>query len=389
MSSDDLNESQFRDLFFDKAKEYLGDLGHFNLVLFGKTGVGKSTLINAIFGVDVAQTGNGRPVTADLFEHEVDGSPLRLFDTKGFEVGESAEKLIRQMRLIIEERRGRPVSEQVHAVWYCVRAGDRRFEDQQAAFVEELAQLGLPVLLVLTQVGARAKDADLELDPEALALAEDISSRSLPVVPGGRALLTNALANEWKAEPVHGLQELLDATFRVVPEGVKAALTAAQAIDAERKKVQATKLIRLAMAASAAAAAVPIPFAQSAVIVPIQAMMMARVSVIYGHSMTSAVAAGLAARALLSQGVGYAAKAAVRALLEWIPGFGAGAAVVQASVAVTFTWAVGEAWRLVCEALMRDGQSLSDLSDAGTLAEEFLRHFKGLSKQPLPVGVRP
>ena len=384
MNTEEVDGEAFRRLFNEKAQEYLGDLGHFNLVLFGKTGVGKSTLINAIFGVDVAKTGNGRPVTTDLYEHEVPGSPLRLLDTKGFEVGDSSEALIKQMRHVIEQRRGLPIAEQVHAVWYCVRAGDRRFEDQQAAFVEELSKLGLPILLVLTQVAARHVGHSLEIDPESKALAEDISSRQLPTVPGGRPLMTNAIANDWRGEPAHGLQELLDATFRVVPEAVKAALTAAQKIDAERKRQEAAKVIRLAMAASGAAAAVPIPFAQSAVIVPIQAMMMARISVVYGQSMTSAVAAGLAARALLSQGVGYAAKAAVRALLTWIPGFGAGAAVVQASVAVTFTWAVGEAWQRVLEALLRDGKTLSDLSDAGGLAEEFFKHFKGLAKSSPP-----
>ena len=37
--------------------------GRFNLAVFGKTGVGKSTLVNAIFGEEVARTGIGEPVT--------------------------------------------------------------------------------------------------------------------------------------------------------------------------------------------------------------------------------------------------------------------------------------------------------------------------------------
>ncbi len=45
---------------FDKQSELLG---RFNLALFGKTGVGKSTLVNAIFGEPVAATGIGQPVT--------------------------------------------------------------------------------------------------------------------------------------------------------------------------------------------------------------------------------------------------------------------------------------------------------------------------------------
>ncbi len=57
---------------FEKAYESaLKDLGKFNLAIFGKTGAGKSTLINAMFSAEVAKTGNGRPVTlkTEYFEH--------------------------------------------------------------------------------------------------------------------------------------------------------------------------------------------------------------------------------------------------------------------------------------------------------------------------------
>ena len=58
---------------FDKSSEAIG---RFNLAIFGKTGVGKSTLINAIFGEEVARTGIGEPVTrgSHLYLDKV-GSP--------------------------------------------------------------------------------------------------------------------------------------------------------------------------------------------------------------------------------------------------------------------------------------------------------------------------
>jgi predicted GTPase len=52
---------QFGDKFEEKGRE----IGRFNLAIFGKTGVGKSTLVNAIFGENVAATGIGEPVTQD------------------------------------------------------------------------------------------------------------------------------------------------------------------------------------------------------------------------------------------------------------------------------------------------------------------------------------
>jgi predicted GTPase len=49
--------------FLDKYEEEAAKIGRFNLAIFGKTGTGKSTLINAVFGEDVAPTGIGEPVT--------------------------------------------------------------------------------------------------------------------------------------------------------------------------------------------------------------------------------------------------------------------------------------------------------------------------------------
>ena len=52
---DDWFNESFRSEY-DRQNE---SLGRFNLALFGKTGVGKSTLLNAIFGEEVARTGIG------------------------------------------------------------------------------------------------------------------------------------------------------------------------------------------------------------------------------------------------------------------------------------------------------------------------------------------
>ena len=48
-------------------------LGHANILISGQTGVGKSTLINAVFRVPLAQEGTGKPVTKNVQRYEVAG----------------------------------------------------------------------------------------------------------------------------------------------------------------------------------------------------------------------------------------------------------------------------------------------------------------------------
>ena len=120
-------------------EEAISDLGRFNLAIFGKTGVGKSTLINAMFGAEVAATGTGRPVTLKTQYYEHPSGIFGVYDSEGIEVGQEGDEILARFHELIADKRKRPIEEQIHVIWYCVRAGDLRFEDSQAAFIEALA----------------------------------------------------------------------------------------------------------------------------------------------------------------------------------------------------------------------------------------------------------
>ena len=343
-------------------------VGRFNLAIFGKTGVGKSTLINAIFGESVARTGIGAPVTQDsqLYLHR--SGTLGIFDTRGVEIGVDNATILADVKRIVEGSRTLPIDQQIHAAWYCVRASDSRFEETEAAFIAELTGLGLPVMLVLTQVGKKGP----VFNPDHVQLWEHINGLQLPIFGSG-AYPTNALADPWTKSDVFGLTELLDGTYAAAPEGVAAALDAAQTLEYERKRKRAALQVSGAVSAAAAAGAIPIPFSDAAVLVPIQTSMMGGIAITYGVRPDVSVAASLAATGVASQ----AGRSAAAGLLKLIPGAGTIiGSTINASVAGAFTYAMGMAWREVCERMSR-----GEFGDPGSLNNDaikqvFLSEFK-------------
>ncbi|HZA74527.1 MAG TPA: GTPase [Propionibacteriaceae bacterium] len=365
----------FRDSFRAEYDKQDAALGRFTLAIFGKTGVGKSTLINAIFGEEVARTGIGEPVTRGSHLYLDKIGHLGIVDNQGLEVGRDSKEILSELGKAMAQMRRLPLSEQIHVAWYCVRGMDRRFEDTEADFVRRLDEMGLPVLVVLTQVPRRwdPETGHGHFHPDAVLLAEQIMARRLPIA-GGRPFMTYAKADEFAGQTAYGLQEVLDATFRVAPEGAHGALVAAQQIDYDRKAEAARKYITGAAGAAAAAAATPIPFSDATLLVPIQLGMMARIAQIYTIKFERAALMAVVSTTAATQ----AGRAAFTGLLKMVPGAGTVVGgVVGAGVASTFTYAMGQAWLTICQRAARGAfSSVGGAMDNEQLREAFLEEFK-------------
>ncbi|WP_139544134.1 GTPase [Helicobacter pylori] len=59
-----------------------------NVLLMGATGVGKSSLINALFGEEIAKTGVGKPITQHIEKYIDEQKGLVFWDTQGIEAAD-------------------------------------------------------------------------------------------------------------------------------------------------------------------------------------------------------------------------------------------------------------------------------------------------------------
>lgn len=363
MTQNPWSDEEFR----KKWQEQADEMGRFNLAIFGKTGVGKSTLINAVFGREVAETGVGKPVTMEKHLYLHDSGFLGLLDTRGLEVGRDTEALVKELGTYMKTMRKQPRSEQIHVAWYCVRSMDRRFEDTEADFIRRIDELGLPVIVTLTQAPSR----NGEPHPHVVDLANHIAQLDLPIV-GGRPLPVMAEEDEFTNEIQHGLQDLLDATFRVAPDGVKVALAAAQKIDLAKKFKEAQQVVWAFAALAGAAGA--ITKSDPKALAAVQFWMTGKVAAIYGIDVEIAALAFGAATATVTKGGGNA----IASLLKSMPDATRGTqGAISATVAASFTAAVGYAWAAVCGQLAQGNlRALNGLLDNELVRELFLSQFR-------------
>ena len=339
--------------------EKIKNLNTLNIIVAGKTGVGKSTLINSVFREKLAETGMGKPVTQHMRKITKKGVPLAIYDTRGFELGKEVQTEVKREvnETISKGLATQDINKAIHCIWYCINTASNRVEPEEIEWLKELSMdnqiTQVPIIVVLTQAFSKKKAQELRQ----MLLNENLDI--IQVIP--------VLAEDYEIEDLgtakaYGLDVLIKVMGEALPEELMDTLQNLQIVSLEEKKRRAQAAVATAALAAAGEGAAPIPFSDCALMIPTQLGMIASITVIFGFDVNKSIITALLSSTIGAGGATLLGKTVVTNLLKFIPGAGtvAGGAI-SAGTAGVITAALGEAYIGVMELVFKGDMSIDDI----------------------------
>lgn len=344
-----------------------------NIIVAGKTGVGKSSLINYIFGKEVAKVGDGQPVTQEIQEYDLENDNITLFDTKGIEA-KDYEKTLDNIKKYLELRQDSPdENDDIHIAWLCISERGDRVEEADRELLKILSEAGIPVIGVFTKRESKResnfvnKVVEDNLLPEAKAIVRVRSITEEVEIED----------NLVELKP-KGAEELLEETYKYMSEGrrnaIKKAQTAVLKDRIEAMSKEADVLTNWYAAGAAAIGATPLPFADSLALAALQTKMVVDINTIYRVDAGTHTFTDIAAALITITGVAQVGKIAA-GLLKVIPVIGWTA---NAGVAAGITKGIGFGYSeyLKNNINKETGEIKLDLEDLKQNFMKFFNQFK-------------
>ncbi len=358
------------------------------LVLVGRRGAGKSSVVNALLGAKLAelghvtaQTGRGR-----WYEYARDGGAMSILDTRGMQEGSvpaEADTAKSALESIAVELRAKAPD----LVVFVVKATevDAAIDADLEALERVYEEIGRahrsppPLIVVVSHCDllepktVRLHKAAEETREDVLeklhhvTLAERAITRSIEARPSLRDRRASTLGvssyMSWRgdatlrADERWRIDELALTLFRHLPDAGRAELARATRARVVQEEL-ATTLTKATAAVCAAIAAAPIPIADIVPLTAMQAGLVAGIAWIAGRSIDRRGASEFLASVGANVGIAFGLREAVRALLKIVaPG---GGPVISATIAFTGTMGIGAAAR----AYYIRGLSLADAKRA-------------------------
>jgi uncharacterized protein (DUF697 family)/predicted GTPase len=338
------------------------------LILVGRTGVGKSSLINAIFGKYIAKTSPVEIGTNQLsrYNYEIEGDILfEVIDTRGI-----AESTNDKETTAEEDFKNAIEDFDPDAVLFLSDATERARMDEDVDYIKKLyKEIGteIPLVTVLTHVD--------DLEPSRIKEPDKYTRPKLRNIQDKKAQMENLLKNlnvacstvipvstyiEWNKEDPHLLSvqeqqeltidfdgrynigELIDFLENNIDFRASIYLMMTARIDTAIRKIS-NLIINGFAVASSTIALTPIPFSDIAILVPLQLILVIFIAYLSGSDIDKDSAKefllGIGGVSVLGYGLRTLAQQGSKFLNLVLPGAGS---AVSSTLAFSGTYAIGK-----------------------------------------------
>lgn len=351
-------EKKFDLQHFDYQKvfdEVRAEIKKPNILVCGASQVGKSELINDIFQMDYAETGDGsRPKTRGVKLYTSKNATVNFYDSEGYEVGDGKinsfeSEVIGFIDKLRNDYRG-DLEKQIHEVWFCIDASTSRFLDADKRFISAIKSKNIPIMILLTKIDAGLTVEDVEeLKQEIHRFDGTLDCYTYTIKYEGEG--KEDIRKQFKQQ-----DEIIAWAIEHLDDALKAGLIPALKGQIQLKKnLVLTKIVpkysAFAILSVSAVSITPVSFSDSVLLMGLQVKMTMAIMAAYGIDTTAVT---FAADVVGSNLISILGKTLATKLLQFIPYVGKVIETfVNISVAGTITALLGATIAEVCALFLK------------------------------------
>ncbi|MUU65964.1 GTPase [Helicobacter pylori] len=367
------------ELNMDKLYEHFKNLkgikeSKMNILLMGATGSGKSSLINALFGEEIAKAGIGEPVTQHIEKYIDEQKGLILWDTQGIEAADYHDTMQSIKKEMEDSFKTLSEKEAVDVAYLCVKETSSRVQERERELLSFAKNWNIPTIVVFTNTQAEAGDAFVQE-------TKGIIDEEWGFKGFVRAYVrVNSVAFSFRGlkVPVEGLEELVDETKKYLSDAIKNHFLRVQKVKIQERKqamiAKSKKIIHVASGLAGTAEASPIPFSDMPLIAGVQKRMIHEMNDAFEVSLGKSATPTFITEISSIIALAHVERTLVNGFLKFIPVVGS---VAGGATAAVITEGIGFAYLKVLEKCFNDETGEVNLPDeVGMITSLFEENYR-------------